>query len=64
MLRQRIFTGLGYLALGWLIVLACMLIKHWVETIKYFGPGFGGFVLLAILIAIVQPKNTEDETAD
>lgn len=62
MLRQRIFTFLGYIAMIWLGVMAIMVIAHWVNTIKYFGPAFGGFVILAIIIAILQPKTQDDET--
>lgn len=64
MLRQKIFTVLGYVAMVWVGVLIIMVIKHWAETIPYFGFAFGGFVLLAIIIAIIQPKTEDDETGN
>lgn len=46
----------------WVGVMALMVIKHLVDHVQYLGYAFGGFVILAIILAILQPKNQEDET--
>lgn len=62
MLKVKIFTFLGYIAMIWVGVMAIMVIKYLVDNVKYLGYAFGGFVILAIILAILQPKNQEDET--
>ena len=62
MLKVKIFTFLGYVAMVWVGVMVIMIIKHLVDHVQYLGYAFGGFVILAIILAILQPKNQEDET--